>query len=84
MWYGQFQRIGKERSYVDYFIGDNTAISRSHANIITRDGVYFIVDTNSTNHTFVNGTMIQSNVETTITHGDTIRLANEDFEFKLY
>lgn len=77
-------RIGKERSYVDYFIGDNTAISRSHANIITRDGVYYIVDTNSTNHTFVNGTMIQSNVETAIAHGDTIRLANEDFEFKLY
>ena len=77
-------RIGKERSYVDYFIGDNTAISRSHANIVTREGAYFIVDTNSTNHTFVNGTMIQSNVETAIAHGDTIRLANEDFEFKLY
>lgn len=77
-------RVGKERSYVDYFIGDNTAISRSHANFITREGEYFVVDTNSTNHTFVNGTMIQSNVETTIVHGDTIRLANEDFEFKLY
>lgn len=77
-------RIGKERSYVDYFIGDNTAISRSHANFITRDGEYFVVDTNSTNHTFVNGKMIQSNVETAISHGDTIRLANEDFEFKLY
>ena len=77
-------RVGKERSYVDYFIGDNTAISRSHANFISRDGEYFVVDTNSTNHTFVNGTMIQSNVETAITHGDTIRLANEDFEFKLY
>lgn len=77
-------RVGKERSYVDYFIGDNTAISRSHANFITREGEYFVVDTNSTNHTFVNGAMIQSNVETAITHGDTIRLANEDFEFRLY
>lgn len=77
-------RVGKERSYVDYFIGDNTAISRSHANFITRDGSYFVVDTNSTNHTFVNGTMIQSNVETAISDGDAIRLANEDFEFKLY
>lgn len=77
-------RIGKERSYVDYFIGDNTAISRSHANIITREGTYLIVDTNSTNHTFVNGTMINSNEEVQINHGDTIRLANEDFDFKLY
>lgn len=77
-------RIGKERSYVDYFIGDNTAISRSHANVITREGTYFIVDTNSTNHTFVNGTMINSNEEVQINHGDSIRLANEDFDFKLY
>lgn len=77
-------RVGKERSYVDYFIGDNTAISRSHANFITREGVYFVVDTNSTNHTFVNGTMINSNEEVQINHGDTIRLANEDFDFKLY
>src|SRR5690554_1514088 len=77
-------RVGKERSYVDYFIGENTAISRSHANFITRKGEYFVVDTNSTTHTLLNGTMIQSNVETAIAHGDTIRLANEDFEFKLY
>lgn len=77
-------RVGKERSYVDYFIGDNTAISRSHANFITRDGKYFVVDTNSTNHTFVDGVMIQSNEEREITNGDTIRLANEDFEFKLF
>lgn len=77
-------RIGKEKSYVDYFIGDNTAISRSHANIISRDGDYFIVDTNSTNHTFVNGSMIQSNVEVKLFHGCRIRLANEEFEFKIY
>lgn len=77
-------RIGKERSYVDYFIGDNSAISRSHANIVQRDGEYFVVDTNSTNHTYVNGGMLQSNVETKISHGTKIRLANEDFEFKLY
>ena len=77
-------RIGKERSYVDYFIGDNSAISRSHANIVQRDGEYFVVDTNSTNHTYVNGGMLQSNVETKISHGAKIRLANEDFEFKLY
>lgn len=77
-------RIGKERSYVDYFVSDNTAVSRSHANIITRDGQYFIVDTNSTNHTYVNGGMIQSNVETPLSHGAKIRLANEEFEFRLY
>ncbi len=77
-------RVGKERSYVDYFIGDNTAISRSHADFITRNGEYFVVDVNSKNHTYVNGDIIPSGVETPISHGDTIRLANEDFEFRLY
>ena len=77
-------RIGKERSYVDYFIGDNTAISRSHANIVSRDGAYFIVDTNSTNHTYVNGTMVHSNEETPISHDTRIRLANEEFTFYVY
>jgi len=77
-------RIGKERSYVDYFISDNTAISRSHANIINHNGEYFVVDTNSTNHTYVNGGMIQSGVETKLTHGTKVRFANEDFEFKMY
>ncbi len=76
-------RIGKEKSYVDYFIGDNTAVSRSHANIVSRGGEYFIVDTNSTNHTYVNGNMIQSNVETKILQGTRIQLANEEFEFKI-
>ena len=37
-------RIGKEKSYVDYFIGDNTAISRSHCNIHTDNGEYYIED----------------------------------------
>ncbi len=77
-------RVGKERSYVDYFIGDNTAISRSHANFITREGEYFVVDTNSTNHTFVNGVMIRSSEEIKLKHGDKICLANEEFEFRLY
>lgn len=77
-------RLGKERSYVDYFVTDNSAISRSHANVIIRDGKYYIVDTNSTNHTYVNGNMIQSNVEYEINDKDMIKLANEDFEFRVF
>ena len=76
--------IGKEKSYADYFIGNNSAISRSHADIIFKDGAYFIVDTNSTNHTYVNGGMILSNSETKLSHGTKIRLADEEFEFRLY
>lgn len=76
--------VGNERGYSDYLVSDNRAISHSHASFIIRDGAYFVVDTNSRNHTFVNGKMIQSNVETEISHGDIVRLANEDFEFKIY
>jgi len=77
-------RIGKEKSFVDYFIGDNTAISRSHADFISRDGEYFIMDMNSTNHTYINETMIPSSVEVKLTHSMIIRLANERFEFRIY
>ncbi len=74
-------KIGKQNSYVDYFIPDNAAISRSHASIITRDNRYYIIDTNSTNHTYIEGQMISPNQEFEIKGGQIIRLANEDFEF---
>ncbi len=72
-------RVGKDRDFVDYCISDNSAISRRHANFMVRNGDVFIIDTNSTNHTYVNGVMIRSNTEVKLTHGDEIRLANEDF-----
>lgn len=75
-------RIGKEKSCVDYFVSDNTAVSRSHANIVNHDGRYFVEDMDSTNHTFINGQMIPRKVETEITHGAKIRFANEEFEFR--
>lgn len=76
-------RIGKERSYVDYFIGDNTAISRSHADIVERGGRYYIADMNSTNGTFVNGMVVPGGEEAEIEAGARIRLANEEFEFEI-
>lgn len=76
-------RIGKEKSYVDYFISDNTAISRSHADIMKREEGYYVVDRNSTNHTYVNDRMIQSGEEVLLEDGTKVRLANEEFEFQL-
>ena len=76
-------RVGKERSFVDYFIGDNTAVSRSHAEIVKQNGSYFVKDMNSTKHTFVNGNMIQSGIDVQINVGDHLKFANEEFEFKL-
>lgn len=77
-------KIGKEKNYADYTIRDNSTVSRSHLNVITRGGEVFIVDTNSKNHTFVNNVMIASNVEVKVPHGARVRLANEEFELRLY
>lgn len=75
-------RIGKERSYSDYFIANNDKVSRSHADIITRGGRHYIIDLNSKNKTFVNGVEIPANQEVEIFDGDYIKLANEEFEFR--
>lgn len=74
-------RIGKEKSFVDYFVANNNAVSRLHADIIENAGNYFIRDNNSTNRTFVNGTMIEINQDVQLFDGDAIMLANEAFEF---
>ncbi len=74
-------RIGKERNYVDYFISDNPAISRSHANIMRREDGYYIEDTNSTNHTYVNEQMIMSGTAVKLEPNTRIRLGNEEFVF---
>ena len=75
--------IGKERSYADYFIADNSAISRSHANILLKNSRCFVMDTNSTNHTYINGTMIPCNVEVELYSGNILKLADEEFEVHL-
>lgn len=74
-------RIGKERSYADYFVANNNMVSRSHADIISRNGRYFIVDLNSKNRTFINGIPIPAQQENELHDGDVVRLANEEFTF---
>jgi pSer/pThr/pTyr-binding forkhead associated (FHA) protein len=74
-------RIGRDRNRVDYAISDNTAISRSHVAIVSRNGEYFVIDNNTANHTYVNESMLSANVETPIHEGDVLRLANESFRF---
>lgn len=76
-------RIGTEQSYCDLFICDNNYISRSHADIVTREDRYYIVDRNSTNKTFVDGKVIPAEKEVEIFAGTQIRLANEDFTFNI-
>lgn len=76
-------RLGKENRQVDFCIKDNNAISRLHAEIITREGRYFICDKNSTNHTYVDGEIVLEGQEKEIMDGNEIILANENFEFHI-
>lgn len=76
-------RLGKERQYVDYFVTNNNAVSRSHANIITRSNRYFVVDLNTTNYTYINGQIIPANAEVEIFDRNILKLANEEFEFHI-
>lgn len=78
-----FFKIGQDAIYADYCI-KNPAVSHKHACIIKRENEYFIVDTNSKNHTYINGRKIQSNTEAKLEHGVKINFAKEEFEFYLY
>lgn len=76
-------RIGKERRKVDYCISDNTNVSRTHANVVFKDGEFFIVDKNATNGTSVNGTSVAKGGERKLVNNDAIKLADEEFQFKM-
>lgn len=74
-------RLGKEKNYVDYFVTNNNAVSRSHADIVTRGEQYFVIDLNSKNRTFINDEPLPAQCETEIKDGDRLKLGNEEFIF---
>lgn len=76
-------RIGKEAIYVDYYVEGNPAVSRCHAMVIRKRDRYFVRDTNSTNHTYVDDVMLRKNEEKEVESGSIIILANEEFYFEI-
>jgi hypothetical protein len=74
-------RIGKDKKNADFCVPDNTAISRSHVIIHTRNDRYFIVDQNSTNKTYIDERALAPHQEVEIFPGAKIKLANEQFIF---
>ena len=75
--------IGKSKTKADYAIENNSAISREHCIGIQRDGVNYIKDNNSTNHTYVNGVELQPGKEVLLKHKTEVRLGDEEFTFLL-
>ncbi|MBE5933929.1 MAG: FHA domain-containing protein, partial [Lachnospiraceae bacterium] len=75
--------IGKSKTKADYAIENNTAISRVHCIIVQKDGVNYIKDNNSTNHTYVNGVELEPGKEVLLKNKTVIQLGDEEFTFLL-
>ena len=75
--------IGKSESKADYTIKDNTAVSRVHCIIVQKDGVNYIKDNNSTNHTYLNGVELEPGKEVLLKNKTTVRMGDEEFTFLL-
>ncbi len=75
--------IGKSKTKADYAIENNSAISREHCIVVQRDGVNYIKDNNSTNHTYVNGVELQPGKEVLLKHKTEVRMGDEEFTFLL-
>lgn len=79
---GSVFTIGKERSKVNYCITDNTSVSRIHAKLVRKGDYTYLIDQGSTNFTYVNGSKVNAGQEVKLANGDSIKLADETFEFR--
>ncbi|MCM1171973.1 MAG: FHA domain-containing protein [Clostridium sp.] len=75
--------IGKSKTKADYAIEDNSAISRVHCIIVQKDGVNYIKDNNSTNHTYLNGVELAPGKEQLLKNKTLIQMGDEEFTFFL-
>ena len=76
-------RIGRDPATVDYIVSDNTAVGRHHADILEHDGGCFVVDQNSTNHTYLNGQELAPGMEYPLHDGDELTLGDEVFRVSI-
>lgn len=73
-------KIGKEKSYVDYYV-ENDAVSRNHADIIRKKDSFYVVDQDSLNHTFLEGRKLLPKKHVKLESGQSFVLADEEFTF---
>jgi pSer/pThr/pTyr-binding forkhead associated (FHA) protein len=72
--------MGKADSNVDYAICGNESISGVHATIVFEQDNAYIIDNNSTNKTYVEGTVAEPFEKTEIDNGFIFALGNEIFQ----
>ena len=72
--------LGKHPELSDACI-DRPTVSRLHARIDRKEGVYILTDLNSTNGTSVNGYPLQANETVSLGNGDSVYLADAGYKF---
>ena len=65
----------------DFTIINNKAVSRRHAVIERINGTYYLMDKSSTNHTYLNGEMLDAENSYVLSDHDSIQIADEEFTF---
>ncbi len=75
--------VGKKQEIVDGVVSFNKMISRSHCKITKNTSGYYVTDLQSANGTYINNVRLQPNVPMLIRSGDSLRLANSNFQFVL-
>jgi hypothetical protein len=76
-------KIGRDPEQADY-ASNNKVVGRIHAELVSADGEYFLIDKHSRNGSYLNGVKLSPNEKTKIKHEDRIKLANQEFVFKLF
>lgn len=74
--------IGKSQQRVDGVVRGSNLVSRVHCKAVIRNGQCFMVDLNSLNGTFVNGNKLTPGVESLITDGSVLSVADVQFVFR--
>ena len=74
-------RIGKDAAPVDYCIKDHPAVSRYHAAIVYRSDQYYVIDNNSTNHTYLNQAPLSPQRAVALHDQDTLKFADVSLQF---
>lgn len=75
-------RVGRSSRDVEVRLPDSIHVGRHHAEFRRRGTEYVLVDMNSSNHTLLNGKMIDPEKEYKIKNGDSIVFADEKFEYR--
>ena len=73
--------IGKEIATTNYCIRDNSSVSREHAKIIRSGSIYYLIDLNSTNCTYLNGMPLVPGEQMELENGNIIQFSDEEFIF---